>query len=143
MKQAFKCKKVVSRKQWRYLKLCLDGLGETEYDLKRCEYTKTELLTLLDVDYDALPERSFDPDATPRDKNGLVQAECACGCKTLFVSKNRQHKYAAPSHRKAAPKAALKAASKAAPKEWATILGMSFLVDPAMDRYEAREVVGA
>jgi hypothetical protein len=141
MKIAFKCKKVVSRKQWRYLKLLLDDLGETEYDLKRCEYTKTELVALLSVDYDALPERSSDPDATPRDKSGLVPAECACGCRTVFVSKNKKHIYAASSHRKAAPKSAPKAVPKAAPKAWATMLGMSFLVDPALDRYETRELV--
>jgi hypothetical protein len=142
MKIAFKCKKVVSRKQWRYLKLLLDDLGETEYDLKCCEYTRTELLTLLSVDYDSLPERSLDPEATPRDKSGLAQAECACGCRTVFVSKNKKHIYATPSHRKAAPKAApkAKAAPKTAPKAWATMLGMSFVVDPALDHYETREL---
>jgi hypothetical protein len=141
MKQTFKCQKVVSRKQWRYLKLLLDDLGETEYDPKQCEYTKTELVALLSVDYDALPERSYDPDAPPRDKNGLVQAECACGCQTLFVSKNKQHKYAAPSHRgkQHAPKIVL----KAAPKTYELVLGMLILVDPAMDRYETRALIGA
>jgi hypothetical protein len=115
----------------------LDLLGEVE-QAEWCEYTKTELVELLAVDYDALPEKSFDPKATPRDMNGLAQAACACGCGTVFVSKNKQHIYAAPSHRGKAKTVVPKAAPKAAPKAWATILGMSFLVDPAMDHYETR-----
>lgn len=108
-----------------------------------CEYTRGELLALLSVDYDTLPERSFDPDATPRDKEGLAQVACACGCQTLFVSKNRQHKNAAPSHRGKAKTVAPKAAPKALPKTWELILGMLILVDPAMDRYETRALIGA
>jgi hypothetical protein len=82
---------------WRLLNSYLDLLGDAEQETW-CEYTRSELVALLDVDYDALPERSLDPDATPRDKKGLAQVACACGCGTLFVSKGPPHKYAVPSH---------------------------------------------
>jgi hypothetical protein len=132
--------KIVSRKQWRYLKFLLDGVegtALTEVD----GYDRGELRAMLEAtDYDSLPEKSGDPSAPPRGKHGRVMIACACGCGTLFESVGRQHKYAAPSHRGKALKAAPKAASKPARKEWATILGMSFLVDPALDHYESREV---
>jgi hypothetical protein len=127
---------IVSRKRWRLLNSYLDMLGDVE-QAEWCEYTKAELVELLAVDYDALPEKSFDPKATPRDMNGLAQVACACGCGTQFTSKGSYHKYCDPSH------LGKKAAPKAAPKAWATILGMSFLVDPAMDRYETRALIGA
>jgi hypothetical protein len=59
----------------------------------------------------------------------------------VFVSKNKQHKYAAPSHRgkQHAPKIVL----KAAPKTYELALGMLILVDPAMDHYETRALIGA
>jgi hypothetical protein len=111
----------------------LESFAQGEETANWCEYTRSELVELLSVDYDALPERSYDPTATPRDMNGLAQIACACGCGTLFTSKGGSHKYADPSHRKAKPKK-----SEVKRKEWATILGMSFLVDPALDRYESR-----
>lgn len=113
----------------------MDSLGETEYDPKQCEYTRTELLALLAVDYESLPERTSDPKATPRNKEGLAQVTCACGCPTLFVSKSPHHKYADPSDRDK-----WKGAVKAAPKTFELIAGMLILVGPALDRYEMREM---
>jgi hypothetical protein len=104
-----------------------------------CEYDRSELVALLSIDYDALPERSFDPEATPRDKQGLAQVACACGCGTMFIPKGRQHKYVEPSHR-GKRKSALKVT---APKSYELILGMLILVDPAVDHYETRELIGA
>jgi hypothetical protein len=114
----------------------LDLLGDVE-QADWCEYTKSELIELLAVDYDSLPEKSFDPKATPRDKNGLAQVACACGCGTLFVSKGSYHKYCDPSHRKAKPK---KSEVKTERKDYALVAGMLILVDPAMDHYETRAV---
>jgi hypothetical protein len=131
----------VSRKQWRLLNSYLEMFDDGAERANWCEYTRSELVELLAVDYDALPEKSFDPKATPRDMNGLAQVACACGCGTLFTSKGSYHKYCDPSHRKSKPKKIeLTAARKVAPKDYALVAGMLILVDPALDHYETREM---
>lgn len=127
------CTEVVTRRQWRYLKCVLDGLGEKDR-ADWTEYTRSQLVSLLEsVDYDTLPERSCDPTAKPRPK---VDQPHPCGCGACGRTFTRDGM--GQAGRKYAPDCPTRLKTRKPTRVWVPEASMWILVDPAMDRYETR-----